>query len=268
MRRILVGIAVLVVALSPTTSVPANGQAQVAAVLGVAQSILSIATSVKSLFGNNNNDEAFQHEVINRLARIDQQLGTIQAKLDEINARFDQLQIHIDKQFEHQRVVDVITVIRSIDQHYPEWVKPGYSPDASGAIPTPSSVLNDLRRTVTAVCVYPSYANFSTVALGMVYEHLILVNALHETDDNEDSQRGFKQYAVFFKDAASISPERSGTIGQSWLAADAAMKQVDAAFAGLPKPLYCADIAASRPIRMTGIGIGMWFKRFLTPETQ
>jgi hypothetical protein len=179
--------------------------------------------------------------VIDRLTRIDAQLSTIQNKLDAINARFDELRIHIDAQFEHQRVVDVLAVMRSVDQHYATWIDPNYKPSSTDTVPTPSSVLNDLRRTVAAVREYPSYANFSTVALGMAYEHLLLVNVFHERPAlSPDSQRGFGQYAAFFKDAASVDPARTGTVGQSWVLADGALKQVDAQYVALPKPLFCS----------------------------
>lgn len=240
MRRTLAVITLLVIALSPAGSVPAEST-PIPAAIAIASSIFSIASSVNSLFGSKPDDLAFQHEVIARLQKIDQQLSTIQTKLDAINVRFDELQIHIDKQFEHQRVVDVIAVLRSIDQHYPAWIKLGYAPNPSSSVPVPSTILDELRRKVTAVRVYPSYANFSTVALGMAYEHLLLVNVLHETDDNSDSQLGFAQYAQFFKEAASVEPEKGGTVGQAWVSAETALKQIDVTFAAIPKPLYCAQ---------------------------
>jgi hypothetical protein len=239
MRRMLVLTILLVIAFSPVGSIPAESEPVPAIV--VASSILSIASSLNSLFGGKPDDTRFQHEVIGWLLKFDQQLSTIQNQLDAINARFDELQVHIDRKFEQQRVVDVIAVVRSIDQHYPAWVKPGYTPNPSSTIPAPSTILDELRRKVTAVRVYPSYANFSTVALGMAYEHLLLVNVFHQPDDNSDSQLGFAQYAQFFKEAASVEPEKGGTVGQAWVSAETALKQIDVTFAAVPKPLYCAQ---------------------------
>lgn len=243
MRRILALVTLISVSLSPASSVAtANAPTPVVPVIAVAASILSIASSVNSLFGGKKDkeeQEKFQQEVISRLAKIDEQLGTIQAKLDAINARFDELQVHIDKQFEHQRVVDVLAQLRTIDQHYPTWVATGYTPESFPTVPSPASVLNELRIKVAAVREYPSFANFSTVALGMAYEHLLLANVFKQSDDDQDAQRGFLQYAAFFKESASAAPDRSGTVGQSWVAADAEMRGVSATFAAIPKPLYC-----------------------------
>jgi len=211
----------------------------VGAALAAAAAIVSIASSIKGVF-DAAEQQRTQREIINKLNEIQAKLDDIDNKLNTIIGRFAELEFHIDQDFERNRAVDVITAISRIDQYYPTWTKKGWNPRRDPTVPAPKDLLEELRRTTTALQETPSYANFSTVALAMAYERLLLVQVFHVKLDKPDARSGFTQYANYFQKAASSnSGVKPMTVGFRWGRAYSEWTVFQQNFAKRPTPLYC-----------------------------
>jgi hypothetical protein len=198
----------------------------------------SIAADIKKMF-DADDIKRTQQEILNRLGEIQKKLDEMDTKLDTIIARFNELEFHIDQKFEEQRTIDVITTIKRINQHYASWTDEKYKPGKNPSIPDPAAILEELRKTTTALRE-SSHANFSTVAMAMGYERLILTRVLHVKPNDADMQRGFAQYAAYFQDSASaaVSP-RLVRIGERWVVAQTDWTAFQTAFNQRPRPLRC-----------------------------
>jgi hypothetical protein len=207
-------------------------------VLAAAAAIISIAADIKKMF-DADDIKRTQQEILNRLGEIQKKLDEMDTKLDTIIARFNELEFRIDQKFEEQRTIDVITTIKRINQHYASWTDKNYKPGKNPSIPDPAAILEELRKTTTALRE-SSHANFSTVAMAMGYERLILTRVLHVKPNDADMQRGFAQYAAYFQDSASaaVSP-RLVRIGERWVVAQTDWTAFQTAFNQRPRPLRC-----------------------------
>ena len=63
-----------------------------------------------------------------------------------------------------------MTAIKRIHQHYPTWTSTNWKPGTNPAVPEPTVILEELRRTTTALRETPSFANYLIVGLAMAYE--------------------------------------------------------------------------------------------------
>jgi hypothetical protein len=218
---------------------PAAAPPVVPAAVAAAVVILDIAADIKKLFDTSNEDILKnQKEILKKLDEIQAKLNEMDQKLNTIIARFDELEFHIDRKFEEQRAIDVMTAIGQIDQHFPTWIDKNYKPGVDPTVPDPKELLIKLRETSTALRKVPSFANFSTVALAMAYERLLLVQVLHAKPNNPDMQRGFAQYATFFEDAASAKTNPSAvSVGLRWANANLEFTNYMSWYAKLAKPL-------------------------------
>jgi hypothetical protein len=207
--------------------------------IAAAAAVLSIASSIKGFFDAEDQKKT-QKEILNKLSEIQLKIDDMDKKLDIIIERFAELEFHIDQKFEEQRTIDVITAIKRINQHYPTWIQKGYKPGRNPSVPAPAQILEELRRTTTALRETPSYVNFSTVALAMAYERLMLTEVFHVKRNDADMQRGFAQYAAYFQDAASANAEaRNITVGFRWAQANTDWDSFQDAFNKRPRPLRC-----------------------------
>jgi hypothetical protein len=203
--------------------------------------ILQIANGIKELFSSSDDVKKTQEQILAKLDHMQKTLDEVNGKLDTIINRFSELEFHIDQQFEYQRVVDVLAQIRQIDQHYASWTDPSYKPGIDPGVPDPSVILQQLRNTSTALRQYPSYVNYSTVALAMAYERLILVKVLHVPTTSADMQRGFAQYADYYRNAAANAEGKTVTVGLRWSQINVTWNGMQQSFVALPRPLRCAQ---------------------------
>jgi hypothetical protein len=224
----------------PQNARPASASpGRVAPAVAAGVVIIQVAAAIKGFF-DAEDQKRTQQEILQKLSEIQNQLNEIDNKLDLILQRFAELEFHIDQKFEQQRTVDVITAIREIDQHYATWTTKGYKPGRNAAVPEPGPILQELRRKATALRETPSYANFATAGLAMVYERLLLVRVFHVKPDDLDMQRGFGQYASYFRDAAGANAEsRALTVGNRWSVANADWTAFTTSFNGRPNATTC-----------------------------
>lgn len=228
----------LIVAAPPPPPPPAPSPVPIPPAIAVAATIISIASDIKKMFDADDIKKT-QQEILNRLGEIQKKLDEMDTKLDAILARFDELEFRIDAKFEEQRTVDVITTIKRINQHYASWTDKKYKPAKNPSIPDPSAILEELRKTTTALRE-SSYANFSTVAMAMGYERLMLTRVLHVKPSDADTERGFAQYAAYFQGAASAAvTTKLVTVGQRWVVAQTDWSAFQDEFNKRPRPLRC-----------------------------
>jgi hypothetical protein len=218
--------------------------------------IISVAVTVKGVF-DANDQKRTQQEILDRLGQIENTLVDVDSKLSTIIARFTELEFHIDQKFEEQRKIDVITAIKRINQHYPTWTNGKWRPGSNPAVPEPSIILEDLRTKTTALREQGSYVNYATVALAMGYERILLQRVFRVKTTDPDMQRGFEQYAVFFRAAAAASQSKAPTIGFRWSQANNDWTSFKVAFEQRPLPLRCDTgtmICCEQPLNWWYVG--------------
>jgi hypothetical protein len=201
--------------------------------------MLKLFTYVRDLFfpaSKSSNKDSYK-EVLQALKEIDKNIEDIQRKLDNVMNVLGTFEVRTIEKLNGPARSAVMGNIRQIHQHYPSWANPNWPELARTRkdIPPPESLLQSLRNATRVLYDQGAYADYSVMALGMVYER-ILLGILHVPSSDANLRAGFRQYAQYFAAVAGKSGDDTvgGRIARSSETESALHKSLKSL-----EPLYC-----------------------------
>ena len=230
-RRTVVSVCLLTLLFSSA----ADSQGEAAAVASAIAAVASTIKSISEFFATNKNETRdYLDHIDARLAQIQTQLNTIEGKIDLIAAGLADLKLYIGDKFDEEQRIKVLAEVKLVNQHFKTWKLGNLQQHPE--TPPPSLVLNDLQTARTNLMERKSYANYSTVAIAMVYERVI-ASVMH-VNQSADLQSGFESYTEYFRNAAD--PSGTGETVAKRLVAYTAERDAQIHNLNARRPLYCS----------------------------